>query len=219
MSIPIIGTWAFLKVWSATARRTGRGGGKGIGEEGGGLARTEQWILVRRRHNLEFPRLGVITEPSPPTTLYASGGRIKLLLERIDRAKVALKRGFQLAVFELAATLLGGREVPPEEGVVDVALGRSIRSAGEQANDDGGCWRDLDHILTSAVELERGLESDPLARRRRLDVCLLCCVEASHVGLMVLRMMEHHDFGRDVGLQGLGFLWPSQSRSARLAKV
>jgi len=136
----------------------------------------EQWILVRRRRNLELPRLSVTAEPSPPTTLYASGGRIKLLLERIDRAKVALKRGFQLAVFKLAATLLGGREIPPEEGVVDVA---------------------------SAVELERGLESDPLARRRRLDVCLLCCIEAIYVGLMMLRMMERHDFGRDVGLQGI----------------
>ena len=37
-------------------------------------------------------------EPSPPAALNAHGGRIHLLLERIDRAKVALERGMTWAI-------------------------------------------------------------------------------------------------------------------------
>ena len=86
------------------------------------LIHTEQRILVRSRHNLKLPRLGVIAEPSPTTTLYASSSRIELLLECLYRAKVALESGFQLAVFELATALLYGCEVLPEQSVVDVAF-------------------------------------------------------------------------------------------------
>jgi hypothetical protein len=86
------------------------------------LTRTEQRILVRRRYNLELPRLGVIAEPSPTTTLYASCSRIELLLECLYRAKVALESGLQLAIFELATALLYRCEVLPEQGVVDVAF-------------------------------------------------------------------------------------------------
>jgi hypothetical protein len=45
-----------------------------------------------------------------------------LFLERIDGTKVALERGFELAVTELATTLLNRGEILPEERVVDVAF-------------------------------------------------------------------------------------------------
>lgn len=54
--------------------------------------------------------------------MYASCSRIELLLECLDRTKVALESGLKLAVFESATTLLRGREVFPEQGVVDVAF-------------------------------------------------------------------------------------------------
>jgi hypothetical protein len=115
MSIPIIGTWALRNPVSDNRR-----GNKQIAK--GKLAPTEQRILVRCRHNLELPRLCIIAEPSPTATLYASCSRIELLLECLDRAKVALESGLQLAVFELATALLQGREVFPEQGVVDMAF-------------------------------------------------------------------------------------------------
>jgi hypothetical protein len=118
MSIPIIGTWALRNLVSDGNHN--RRANKQIAK--GKLARTEQRILVRRRHNLKLPRLGVIAEPSPTATLYANCSRIELLLECLDRAKVALESGLQLAVFELATALLQGHEVLPEQSVVDVAF-------------------------------------------------------------------------------------------------
>src|SRR6266850_3263102 len=77
MSIPIIGTCA-LKALGWRRQEKQQGDDEGRREE---LAHTEQRILVRRRHNLELLRLGVIPEPSPPAALNAGGGRIHLLLE------------------------------------------------------------------------------------------------------------------------------------------
>jgi hypothetical protein len=115
----MIGTWA-LKALGQSVMARKVTGGQEIKDRR--LARTEQWILVRCRHSLELPRPGIIAEPSPPTTLNASGGCIHLFLKLIDRAKVALERHLQLAVFELAAALLYRHEVLPEQGVVDVAF-------------------------------------------------------------------------------------------------
>jgi hypothetical protein len=119
MSMPIIGTWALKALGWRRAKKKRQGDEEDRREE---LARTEQWILVRRRHNLELLRLGVITEPSPPAALNTGGGRIHLLLERIDRAEVALERSLQLALLELTTALLRRREVFPEQRMVDVAF-------------------------------------------------------------------------------------------------
>src|SRR5579863_8595473 len=125
MSIPIIGTWALKN--PVSDGNPNRRGNKPVTKRE--LAPTEQRILVRRRHNLKLPRLGVIAEPSPTATLYASCSRTELLLECLDRAEVALESGVQLAVFELATALLHGREVLPEQGVVDVAFMRWVNSS------------------------------------------------------------------------------------------
>lgn len=58
-------------------------------------------------------------------------------------------------------------------------------------------------IITSAIELECSLQSDPLASRGRLDVCLLCSIETVYIALMVLGMMKLHDLSRDVRFQCL----------------
>jgi hypothetical protein len=57
--------------------------------------------------------------------------------------------------------------------------------------------------ITSAIEPERGLQSNLFASRGRFDVCLLCSIEAVDIGLMVLGMMKLHDLSRDVGFQCL----------------
>jgi hypothetical protein len=57
--------------------------------------------------------------------------------------------------------------------------------------------------ITSAVELECSLQSDSLASRGRLDVCLLCSIETVYIALMVLGVMKLHDLSRDVRFQCL----------------
>jgi hypothetical protein len=57
--------------------------------------------------------------------------------------------------------------------------------------------------LTSAVEPEGSLQSDPLANRGRLDICLLCSIETVHIPLVVLGVMKLHDLSRDVRFQCL----------------
>jgi len=156
--------------------------------------RTEQRILVRRRDNLQLLRLCTIPEPAPTTPLNASGGRVERLLECVDGSKVALERRLQLAVFELATALLNRGEILPEERVIYVAYVRSKREREVR-----GWWMKL----TSAVELERWLKSDPLVRGGGLGVRLLGGIETVHIGLMVLGIVKLHDFGRYVRLQGL----------------
>lgn len=57
--------------------------------------------------------------------------------------------------------------------------------------------------ITSAIELESSLQSDPLASRRRLDICLLCGIKAVYIALVVLGVMKFHDLSGDVRLQCL----------------
>lgn len=57
--------------------------------------------------------------------------------------------------------------------------------------------------LTTAVELERSLEGDPLLGSLRLRVGLLGSVEGVHVSLMMLLVVKLHDLAGDVGLEGI----------------
>ena len=84
--------------------------------------RTEQRILVRCGNNLELPASPVVPEPSPARTLDSSCLGVQLLLERVERPKVAfdsLRKGSIRR--ELAPVTGGRRKVGPEEGVVDVS--------------------------------------------------------------------------------------------------
>ena len=57
--------------------------------------------------------------------------------------------------------------------------------------------------MAPAVELERGLEADALAWRGGLGVRVFSGVQAVHVRLVVLRVVQLHDLARDVRLEGL----------------
>ena len=100
----------------------------------------------------------------------------KLRTRTFNAPKVRLDLLLERARGELPAPARLRREVLPEERVVDVA---------------------------PAVELERGLEADALARRGGLGVRVLGSVQAVHVRLVVLRVVQLHDLARDVRLEGL----------------
>jgi hypothetical protein len=118
----------------------------------------------------------VTHQPAPAATLNGRRLRVQLLLEGVEPAKVALDELLELTPGELAALSVRGREVLPEEGVVDVP---------------------------TTVELERGLERDALLGRARGRVLLLGRVQPSDVSLMVLGMVESHNLRRDVRLESL----------------
>ena len=56
---------------------------------------------------------------------------------------------------------------------------------------------------TSAVELESRLQRDFFQGRVRLGVRLLSSVQAVDVGLVMLRMMQPHDFLRNMWFESL----------------
>ena len=94
----------------------------------------------------------------------------------LDAPKVCLDLLLERARGELASTLAARGEVLPEEGVVDVA---------------------------AAIELERGLEADAVARGDSLGVRVLGGVEAVHVRLVVLQVVQLHDLAGYMRLEGL----------------
>lgn len=57
--------------------------------------------------------------------------------------------------------------------------------------------------LTTAIEPERGLESDALLGGRSLGVCGLSGVESVDVCLVVLLVVKLHDLAGNKGLEGI----------------
>lgn len=85
----------------------------------------------------------------------------------------------QRSVGLAAAVARGGREVLPEEGVVDVASAVEVEEGGGGGGFLGVAGGD-------------GVEG---------------AVEAGHVGLVVFLVVEFHDLARDVGLEGAVVVW------------
>lgn len=145
-------------------------------------------------------------EPAPAGALDGSGGGVELLLEGIEGAPSLEDSLLERAFTESTAVALalggGGREVLPEERMVDVTCAQTARSVTLPVSSNRtkplGCARAK---LTSAVELERGLEGDALLRGGSLGVGLLGGVERVHVGLVVLLVVKLHDLLGDEGLE------------------
>jgi hypothetical protein len=127
-------------------------------------------ILVRIRPNLHATRLRILDQPRPPTSLDTRQRRVKLLLERIQTSIAVVDSGSQLARRRLAATLAGGRQVLPEQAVVDVAAAVEVDH-----------W--LQGDLSSNVLFLLGF-GDLLAE----------VVERGYVGVVVVLVVEFHDF-------------------------
>jgi len=140
-------------------------------------------VLVRIRPNLHTAGLCVLDQPRPSTALDARERCVELLLERVQAAIAIVNRLAERARRRLAAALAGGRQVLPKEGVVDVAAAVEV---------DEGLKRDLrGHVL-----LLLGL-GDLLAE----------VVERGYVGVVVVLVVEFHDFARDGGLEGAVVVW------------
>jgi hypothetical protein len=135
-------------------------------------------VLVRIRPDLHTARLRILNQPRPPTALNARQRGVELLLERVQAAVAVVNRLAQGARRGLAAALAGGRQILPEQGVVEMA---------------------------AAVEVDERLERD-----LRGDVLLLLglgdllaeVVERGYVGVVVVLVVEFHDFAGDGGLEG-----------------
>jgi len=98
-------------------------------QAGGGL----QGILVGQGGQLQFARLLVEAQPAPAGALDRHGQRGQLLLELLEALPLRLDGLLQI----IAGLGLVGREVLPEDGVVDVAT--AIETQGRsQLNQLGG---------------------------------------------------------------------------------
>jgi hypothetical protein len=135
-------------------------------------------VLVGIRLDAHAARLGVLDQPRPPASLDAGEGDVELLLERVQAAVRVVDGRCEGAGRGLAAALGGGREVLPEEGVVDVA---------------------------AAVEVDEGLQGDlggDVVLLLGLCDLLAEVVERGHVGVVVVLVVELHDLAADGGLEG-----------------
>lgn len=77
-------------------------------------------VLVRVRLDADGVRLDVLDQPCPAAALDAGKGSVELLLEGIEAAVAGVDGLGEGARRRLAAALRLGRQVFPEEGVVDV---------------------------------------------------------------------------------------------------
>src|SRR5699024_10599481 len=128
----------------------------------------------------------VVTQDSPAGALQTQCCGGELVLELLEGAEVAVDGLSQLAG-RLAATVRG--EVLPEDGVVGVATKVERKVLGQRAD---------------------------LIRVGALLACLLHSLESSvgtlHIGVVVLGVVQLHNFGRDVRLQCVVCVWELRQR-------
>lgn len=165
--------------------------------------------MVSSGDNLKLPRRGLISlkmykisrvidaeglsyQPAPTASLDSCSLGVEFLFECIDGTKVAFNSGLERSSFEFAAFGAGWGQVLPKERVIDVTCG-----IHEDIDTSEGTAR------TSAIEFESSLESDRFLYRGSLCVRLLRRVKTVDIGLMVLLVMQSHDFFANVGLQRL----------------
>lgn len=86
-------------------------------------------VLVLVRLDADVAGLDVLDQPSPTTTLDASEGGVELLFESVEAAVAVIDGLGESARRRLAAALGLGREVLPEESVVDVTTYSKTSSA------------------------------------------------------------------------------------------
>jgi hypothetical protein len=134
-------------------------------------------VLVRIRPNLDTSRLSVLDQPRPATALDARERRVELLLECVEAAVAVVDGLAQRTCWGLAAALAGGRQVLPEQRVVEVA---------------------------AAVEVDQGLQGDLGGNVLLLlgfGDLLAEVVERGYVRVVVVLVMQLHDLTRDGGLE------------------
>jgi len=113
------------------------------------------------------------------------------LLETVNRAKILNNLFFENSIVEFAAILRCRREVLPEKGMINVTC--SVERVSKRV----GSKRDRE-ARTTTIELQSTLKCDFLFGVLGFSICLFCGIEAVDVSLMMLGMMEFHDFFADV---------------------
>jgi hypothetical protein len=140
-------------------------------------------VLVRIRPNLHASRLCILDQPRPTTALDACKRRVEFLLERVEAAVAVVDGLAECACRGLAAALAGGRQVLPEQRVVEVA---------------------------AAVEVDEGLQGDLCGNVLLLlgfGDLLAEVVERGYVRVVVVLVVQFHDLARDGGLEGAIVVW------------
>ena len=134
-------------------------------------------ILIGIGLDQHLASLRILHQPRPTTTLDTSQRSIKLLLEPIQASKAPINRLGQRSRRRLAATLRLGRQILPEQAVIDVP---------------------------AAVEVDEREERD---LRRNIAGCfggfelLGSGVQAGYIGVVVLAVVQLHDLPGDGGLE------------------
>ncbi len=139
----------------------------------GGLERV---LVSSGSHNKAVVGL-VESQPAPATALNTDRNGGDGVLEALEVAVLSSNSILQLTISEVSTSLVGGDQVLPENGVVQM-------SAAVELDDllEGNDGRDI--LL--------GLGLDELAERS---------VEVGHVGVVVLGVVDLHDLSRDEGLE------------------
>lgn len=135
-------------------------------------------VLVRVGPDADLARLLVLDEPRPPAALDAGQGGVELLLELVVAAVDVVDSLGQRARGGVTAAGALGRQVLPEEGVVDVPAAVEV---------DGGFQGDLGRHVVLGLRLVQLLERG---------------VVVGHVGVVVVLVVQLHDLARDGGLEG-----------------
>ena len=153
-------------------------------------------VLVRVCLNLDAACLGVLHQPCPSTALDTCQRCVELLLERIEATIAIVDSLAESTRGRLASALAGRRQVLPEQAMVD---------------------------MTTAVEVDQGLQSnlglDVLLGLRFGDL-LTEVVEGGHVCVVVVLVVELHDFAGDGGFESAIVVWvPLSLASTRLQKA
>jgi len=134
-------------------------------------------VLVRIRLDPNRTSLGILHQPRPTRSLNTGQRGVEFLLHRVQRSVVRINSLGQTARWRLAAAGVLGRQVFPEERVVDVA---------------------------AAVEVDERLCCDLRLDVAGLDCFghfLGLCVERGYVGVVVLAVVQLHDLAADGWLQ------------------
>lgn len=148
-----------------------------------GAELSDDRVLVGIRLDAHLAGLGILHQPRPAAPLDARERGVELLLEGIEAAVRVVDGGREGAGRGLAAALGRGREVLPEERVVDV---------------------------TTAVEVDERLEGDlggDVVLLLGFGDLLAEVVERGHVGVVVVLVVEFHDLAADGGLEGAIVIW------------
>ena len=171
-------------------------------------------ILICVRLDADRPRLRILHQPRPTAALDARERGVELLFHGVEAAVVGVDRFGECAGRGLAAAGGFGREVLPEEGVVDVAAyqsfkhqlrNRRVSSPSSVVFRNG--FLTFCHTSMKVDQRLNGNLRRNIALALRLLQLLHLRVQAVDVRRMVLVVVQLHDLAADRGLERAIVVW------------